>query len=223
MIVTLIVLCEVGFWVLLAVGLGLRYVARKPRAGAAVLLCEPLLEVVLLVVTAVDLKNGAQPDWKHGLAAVYIGFTVGLGPSTIAWVDARIAHRFAGGPPPVRPPRYGRARALHEWRVAARWILASAIALVLLQAAVWYVGPDGGTGSLRMWQQRMLWLTGINLVIAASYTLFPKREPEREPAWESEREPEPQPAREPAWESERQPEPEPARDRERGPGRPGAR
>ncbi|SCD30441.1 MULTISPECIES: hypothetical protein [unclassified Streptomyces] len=227
MIVTLIVLCEVGFWVLLAVGLGLRYVARKPRAGAAVLLCEPLLEVVLLVVTAVDLKNGAQPDWKHGLAAVYIGFTVGLGPSTIAWVDARIAHRFAGGPPPVRPPRYGRARAVHEWRVAARWILASAIALVLLQAAVWYVGPDGGTGSLRMWQQRMLWLTGINLVIAASYTLFPKREPERDPArqpaWESEREPEREPAREPAWESERQPEPEPARDRERGPGRPGAR
>ncbi|WP_258037936.1 MULTISPECIES: hypothetical protein [unclassified Streptomyces] len=215
MIVTLIVLCEVGFWVLLAVGLGLRYVARKPRAGAAVLLCEPLLEVVLLVVTAVDLKNGAQPDWKHGLAAVYIGFTVGLGPSTIAWVDARIAHRFAGGPPPVRPPRYGRARAVHEWRVAARWILASAIALVLLQAAVWYVGPDGGTGSLRMWQQRMLWLTGINLVIAASYTLFPKRGPRPEP----ERRPEPEPGGRP----ERAPEPGPERAGERGPGRPEVR
>ena len=139
MIVTLIVLCEVGFWVLLAAGLALRYVARKPRLGAAVLLCEPLLEVVLLVVTAIDLKNGAEPDWKHGLAAVYIGFTVGLGHSTIKWVDARVAHRFAGGPPPVKPPKYGMARAAHEWRTAARWTV----------AAVDGHGPAPGGGLVR--------------------------------------------------------------------------
>ncbi|MFJ8615719.1 hypothetical protein ACIRD4_07655 [Streptomyces clavifer] len=177
MIVTLIVLCEVGFWVLLAGGLALRYVAKKPRLGAAVLLCEPLLEVVLLVVTAIDLKNGAEPGLRHGLAAVYIGFTVGLGHSTVKWVDARVAHRFAGGPPPVKPPKYGMARAAHEWRTAARWIVAALTAAALLQAAVWYVGGDGDTGSLRMWQQKMLWLIGINLVIAAGYTLFPKQEP----------------------------------------------
>ncbi|MEV5158013.1 hypothetical protein [Streptomyces sp. NPDC053728] len=177
MIVTLIVLCEVGFWVLLAAGLALRYVARKPRLGAAVLLCEPLLEVVLLVVTAIDLKNGAAPDWKHGLAAVYIGFTVGLGHSTITWADARVAHRFAGGPPPVKPPKYGMARAAHEWRTAARWVLAAVTALALLETAVLYVGGDGDTGSLRMWQRTMLWVIGINLVIAGSYTLFPKRGP----------------------------------------------
>ncbi|MFF2325424.1 MULTISPECIES: hypothetical protein [unclassified Streptomyces] len=176
MIVTLIVLCEVGFWLLLAAGLVLRYPAGKPRLGAAVLLCEPLLEAVLLVVTAVDLKNGAEPDWKHGLAAVYIGFTVGLGPSTIRWVDARFAHRYAGGPPPVKPPKYGRARAAHEWRVAARWTVAAATALVLLQAAVWYVGGDGEVTSLQAWQARMLLVIGINVVIAGSYTLFPKKE-----------------------------------------------
>ncbi|MFJ6849978.1 hypothetical protein ACIQM3_05455 [Streptomyces sp. NPDC091271] len=177
MIVTLIVLCEVGFWVLLAAGLALRYLAKKPRLGAAVLLCEPLLEVVLLVVTAMDLKNGAEPDWKHGLAAVYIGFTVGLGHSTIKWVDARVAHRFAGGPPPVKPPKYGMARAAHEWRTAARWIVAAGTAMALLQAAIWYVGGDGDTGSLQMWQQKMLWVIGINLIIAVGYTVAPKQEP----------------------------------------------
>lgn len=176
-IVTLIVLCEIAFWVLLAAGLALRYVAGKPRLGAAVLLCEPLLELVLLVVTAVDLKNGAAPDWKHGLAAVYVGFTVGLGHSTIRWVDARVAHRFAGGPPPVKPPKYGTARVVHEWRVAGRWTVAAATALALLQAAVWYVGGDGDVASLRSWQRTMLFVIGINLVIAASYTLFPKRDP----------------------------------------------
>ncbi|MFH8473204.1 hypothetical protein [Streptomyces sp. NPDC018000] len=177
MIVTLIVLCEVGFWVLLAAGLALRYLAKKPRLGAAVLLCEPLLEIVLLVVTAIDLKNGAEPDWKHGLAAVYIGFTVGLGHSTIRWVDARVAHRFAGGPPPVKPPKYGMERAVYEWKTAARWTVAAVTALALLQAAIWYVGGDGDVTSLQSWQRTMLFVIGINVVIAGSYTLFPKRSP----------------------------------------------
>ncbi|MEU2434608.1 hypothetical protein ACFY9A_20505 [Streptomyces rubradiris] len=186
MIVGLVIACEVAFWVLLAAGLAFRYALRMPRTGLALLLCEPLLEVVLLAVTAIDLKNGAQPDWRHGLAAVYIGFTVGLGHSTIKWVDARVAHRFAGGPPPVRPPKYGTARAVHEWKVAGRWILAAVVALALLQGAVWYVGDGGDTGSLRMWQERMLWLIGINVFVAGCYTVFPKREPrradDREPA-----------------------------------------
>ncbi|MET8469453.1 hypothetical protein ABZY90_23615 [Streptomyces sp. NPDC006422] len=176
MIVTLIVVCEIAFWVLLAAGLALRYWARMPRASVAVLLCEPLLEVLLLVVTAVDLKNGAEPDWKHGLAAVYIGYSIALGHYTIKWVDVRVAHRFAGGPPPSTP-RYGAARAIHEWKLAARWILAALIAMGLLQGAIWYVGPDGSTESLAQWQQRMLFLIAINVVIATSYTVFPKKAP----------------------------------------------
>ncbi|PKW10098.1 hypothetical protein SAMN05428944_2724 [Streptomyces sp. 1222.5] len=187
MLVGLIIACEVAFWVLLAAGLLFRYGLRMPRTGLALLLCEPLLEVVLFAVTAVDLRNGAEPDWRHGLAAVYIGFTVGLGHSTVKWADARVAHLFAGGPPPVRPPKYGTARAVHEWKVAGRWILACAVALALLEAAVRYVGGDGDTGSLRAWQTRMLWVIGINLVVAASYTLFPGRRPEHGP----ERDPEP--------------------------------
>lgn len=181
MIALLVVACEVAFWVLLAAGLALRYVARKPKLGAAVLLCEPLLEVVLLVVTVIDLRNGAEPDWKHGLAAVYIGFTVGLGHHTIKKVDAWVAHRWFGGPPPVKPPKYGMARAVHEWRTAARWILAAAVALGLLQAAVWYVGPGGAISSLQSWQQKMLLVIGINVIIAGGYTLFPKQAPKDAP------------------------------------------
>ncbi|MFE5666993.1 hypothetical protein ACFQ7W_24100 [Streptomyces niveus] len=177
MIVTLIIICEVGFWVLLGLGLALRYFAGMPRASVAVLLCEPLLEILLLVVTAIDLKNGAEPDWKHGLAAVYIGFSVALGPELIKWADGRFAHRFAGGPPPVRPPKYGKARLVHEWKTAARWIVASAIAMGLLQAAIWYVGSDGETGSLQTWQQKMVFVIGINVVWALGYTLFPKKAP----------------------------------------------
>ncbi|MEV5242700.1 hypothetical protein AB0K89_26865 [Streptomyces cinnamoneus] len=175
MIVTLIVICEVGFWLLLAGGLSLRYLARMPRAGIAVLLMEPVLELVLLIATAVDLRNGATADWKHGLAAVYIGFSVGLGHSTITWADQRFAHRFAGGPPPVKPPKYGTARAVHEWKTAGKWVLAAVVAMGLLQAAILYVGGSGDVSSLRMWQSKMLWVIGINVVIALSYTIWPKQ------------------------------------------------
>ncbi|MET8680150.1 hypothetical protein ABZW18_21835 [Streptomyces sp. NPDC004647] len=177
MIVALIIVCEVAFWVLLAGGLSLRYLAKMPRAGLAVLACEPLLEVVLLAATAIDLKNGAEPDWKHGLAAVYIGFTVAMGHYLIKWADGHFAHRFAGGPRPSGPPKYGMPRTVHEWQTAGRWILAAVIAMALLQGAIWYVGDDGDTGSLRTWQTRMLWVIGINLIIAGSYTVLPKREP----------------------------------------------
>ncbi|MFD7239712.1 hypothetical protein ACFWAT_30960 [Streptomyces syringium] len=174
MIVTLIIACEVGFWVLLAGGLSLRYLAKMPRTGAAVLLLEPVLELVLLVATAIDLRNGAEADWKHGLAAVYIGYSVGLGHATIKWVDQRFAHRFAGGPPPVKAPKYGRARAVHEWKTAGRWVLAAVVAMGLLQGAIWYVGDSGDISSLRAWQTKMYFVIGINLVIAASYTIWPK-------------------------------------------------
>jgi hypothetical protein len=174
-IVTLIIACEVGFWVLLAAGLALRYLAKMPRTSVAVLLCEPLLEVVLLVVTAVDLKNGAQPDWKHGLAAVYIGFSAGMGHHMVTRADAWVAYRFAGGPRPAKAPRGGSARTAYEWKTAGRFTVASLIAIALLQAAIWYVGGDGSTDSLRMWQQKMLYVIGINVIIALSYTLFPKK------------------------------------------------
>ncbi|MFG3284758.1 hypothetical protein [Streptomyces sp. NPDC048111] len=175
MIVTLIIACEAGFWVLLAAGLALRYLAGMRRTSVAVLLCEPLLEVVLLVVTAVDLKNGAQPDWKHGLAAVYIGFSAAMGHHLVTRADAWVAHRFAGGPRPARAPKGGAARTAYEWRTAGRYTAAALIAIALLQAAIWYVGGDGSTASLRTWQGRMLIVIAVNLVIALSYTLFPKR------------------------------------------------
>ncbi|MFF2521484.1 hypothetical protein [Streptomyces liangshanensis] len=177
MIVTLIIVCEVGFWVLLAAGLALRYAAGKRRLGAAVLLLEPLLELVLLVATAVDLRNGAAPDWKHGLAALYLGYTVAYGRYTIRWIDGHVAHRFAGGPPPRRPPRYGTARAAHEAKLWLRTLLGAAVAVALLQLAVLYVGDGGDTGSLRQWQFTALRAAGIHGVIALTYTLWPKKEP----------------------------------------------
>ncbi|MGG2458753.1 hypothetical protein ACO0M4_02785 [Streptomyces sp. RGM 3693] len=180
MVVTLIIACEVGFWVLLVAGLALRYLARMPKTGAVVLLLEPLLELALLIVTAIDLKNGAAADWKHGLAALYIGYTVAYGHYTITWADRLVAHRFAGGPPPVK--RYGLDRFRHEAKLWLRTVLMAAVAAALLQGAIWYVGGDGDVTSLRSWQGMALRLVAIHGVIALTYLIWQKKAPEAGPA-----------------------------------------
>ncbi|MGW0579950.1 hypothetical protein ACWD25_29180 [Streptomyces sp. NPDC002920] len=176
MVVGLIIACEVGFWVLLALGLAVRYLLGWRRTSVVLLLCEPVLELVLFAVTATDLRNGADPDWTHGLAALYFGCTVAYGHYTIRWLDGHAAHRLAGGPPPPKPPRHGLARARHEGRLWLRTVLAAAVACGLLQAAVWYVG-DGDTSSLRSFQWVALRAAGIHGLIALTYAIWPKRAP----------------------------------------------
>ncbi|MFJ2475549.1 hypothetical protein ACIOWI_21535 [Streptomyces sp. NPDC087659] len=179
MIVTLIIVCEVGFWVLLAAGLATRYLLRMPRTRLAILLMEPLLEIVLLVVTALDLRTGADPSWKHGLAALYIGYTVGHGHRTVRWLDGHAAYRFGGGPPPEKPPRHGAARARHEGRVWLGTVVGAAVATALLQLAVLYVGDAARTGSLESWMHTSWRITAFHGLFALSYALFPKKGPKK--------------------------------------------
>ncbi|MDT0423458.1 MULTISPECIES: hypothetical protein [unclassified Streptomyces] len=177
MIVALIVVCEVAFWVLLAAGLLLRYAAHRPRLGLAVLLVEPLLEVVLLAATALDLRRGAEPSWTHGLAALYVGYTAAYGRTTLRRLDGHARHRLAGGPRPPRPPRHGRARTAHEVRLWLRTLLAVALACGLLQLAILYVGEADASAPLRSWQFVALRALGIHGLIALSYVLWPQRAP----------------------------------------------
>ncbi|MFD6910210.1 hypothetical protein [Streptomyces virginiae] len=161
---------------MLAAGLALRYLAKMPRLGAAFLLCEPLMELVLLVVTTLDLKNGAEPDWKHGLAALYIGYTVAYGHYTIKWLDGHAAYRLAGGPKPAGAG-YGKERARHEWKLWIRTVIAAAVALTLLQLAIWYVGDAGDVSSLQGWQFAALRVVGIHALVAVAYTIWPSKAP----------------------------------------------
>ncbi|GAA4900360.1 hypothetical protein ACFPM3_27045 [Streptomyces coeruleoprunus] len=177
MIVALIVACEVGFWVLLAAGLAARYLLRMPRTGAALLLCEPLLEVVLLVATVTDLRGGAEPSWRHGLAALYIGYTVGHGHRTVKWLDGHAAHRLAGAPRPAGPPRHGMARARYEGRLWLGTLVAGCVATVLLYAAILYVDDPSRVGPLQSWMGAAWRAVGIHGLIALSYAIWPRKRP----------------------------------------------
>lgn len=181
MIVALIAACEIGFWVLLAAGLGARYLLRMPRLGLGLLLCEPLLEVVLLVATALDLKNGAEPNWTHGLAALYIGYTVGHGHRTVKWLDGHAAHRLGGAPKPAGPPRHGMARARHEGKVWLGTLVGAVVATVLLQLAIWYVDDPSRVTSLEGWRYAAWRAAGIHGLVALGYLVWPRKAPAGEP------------------------------------------
>lgn len=161
MLLVAIAACEFGFWVVLFAGLGARYLLRWRRASTVILAGVHVINLALLVVTFADLRQGTTATLWHGLAAVYLGFTLAFGHSMVRWADQRFARRFAGGPPPVKPPRHGPARRRHEWREFGKALLAAAVAAVLLAAGIAVVGDPDRTAALLGWFPRL----GVVLVI----------------------------------------------------------
>ncbi|MEV6877315.1 hypothetical protein [Amycolatopsis sp. NPDC051128] len=145
---------EVGFWVVIAAGLAVRYVLRARRTSVVLLAMVPLIDVVVLVATVLDLAGGAKANFTHGLAAVYLGFSVVFGPGMVRWADGRFAHRFAGGPPPP-PKRRGRARLRHEWREFGKCLLACGLAAVVLLIAIFAIGTPEQVAPLWAWFPRL--------------------------------------------------------------------
>jgi hypothetical protein len=174
-LIGIIVACEIGFWVALGAGLIARYLLRRPRLGVALLILAPLVDLVLLVATTVDLARGATAGFGHGLAAAYIGFSVAFGHGLIRWADERFAHRFAGGAPPAKPPKYGRARALHEWHEFGKATLAWAIACGLLGIAIVVVGDADRTTALQGWLVRLTMVLAVWAIWPVSHTLWPAK------------------------------------------------
>ena len=163
MIVAFIAASEIGLWVLLALGLALRYLLRRRRASTVVLALIPVLDVLLVGAVAVDLHRGSPADATHGLAGLYLGFSVAFGPAIVRWADVRFAHRFAGGPAPVKLPKHGPQRLAALWREWLRVVLAAAIASAVLLGLALTVADDDQARVLHAWLARpwglaVLWL-----------------------------------------------------------------
>lgn len=173
MLLAVIVACEIAFWVLLLLGLAVRYPGRRPRLGAAILVGVPLVDLVLLVVTVLYLRAGGTPDLTTGLAAAYIGVSIAFGPGIIARMDARFAHRYRGGPPVPQTPRYGAERARYEWAELRRAALAFVIASLLLLGGVALVGGFDQGMPLLSWIYKLALVLLIWFVVALSYRWWP--------------------------------------------------
>ncbi|MGD9990927.1 hypothetical protein [Pseudonocardia sp.] len=163
-LVVLIAACEIGFWVLLGAGLLARYVLRLKRTSAVLLLLVPVLDLVLVTASIVDVAGGTRPGRTHGLAAVYLGVTIAFGHSMIRWADVRMAHRFADGPAPVKPPKFGPAKVAHEWREWRKMLVAAVIAVVVV--AVIAVVAGLGVPAPAAWLSDPFWAWGARVVLA---------------------------------------------------------
>ena len=178
MLLGLIVICEVAFWVLLGAGLAARYLLRRRRLGGLLLLAVPLVDLVLLVASVIDLRGGGRAELTHGLAAAYLWFTVAFGHDMVRWADVRFAHRFAGGPPPDRRKRYGMERARYEWRAWGKGMIGWAVACGLLMAGVLVIGDLERAAVLLEWAARLTVVMVVWLVFwPIACTLFPSRGP----------------------------------------------
>ncbi|NMM92615.1 hypothetical protein B2J88_51795 [Rhodococcus sp. SRB_17] len=127
----MIVACEIGFWALVIGGLAVRYLLRLRRTSSVVLSMLPVLDLLLLAVVAIDIYRGGEVGSAHRLVGIYLGWTVMFAHSTVKALDVRFAHKFAGGPPPVKRPKTGPEAFAYEMRAWLKWLCAAAIALAV--------------------------------------------------------------------------------------------
>ena len=173
----LIVACEILFWVFLGLGLVLRYIFRLQRLSTFVLYCVPLVDLLLLLFSAIDLYSGAQATFAHGLAAAYVGFTVAFGPPMIASADRWFAHKFADGPEPPKAPEFGWQAVWYELKYWFRCIAAVAIIYILLGAVYGVIDDRTQLAALEIWFKLPLFTIAVWFIFGPLWSLvFFKRE-----------------------------------------------
>lgn len=158
------------------------------------------MDLVLLGVTAVDLRRGAEPTFAHSLAALYLDGSAAFGHSIVRWMDSRWAARHEGAP---LPPRLtGRAHSVMAWKNFGLGVIAAGISwgllLVLERLALEGVDTSALTSAHDTLRRGLV----IGFVIALSYTIWPRRaedddDGDRTPADEPTRADEPSRADEP--------------------------
>lgn len=173
LVLMLIIACEIGFWVVIVVGLLTRSLLRRRRLGAMLLATAPVVDVVLLVAVAIDLRGGATAQLSHSLAAIYIGVSIAYGHAMIGWADTRFAHRFNHGPAPQKLS--GAAYTAKCWVDVLRTILAVAVAAGIVWLLRALVDDPLRTEALtQIYPVLAIW-TAIDLIWALSFTIWPKK------------------------------------------------
>jgi hypothetical protein len=174
MLLAVIAGCEIAFWVLLAAGMSVRYLLRRPRTGAVLLAAVPLVDVVLLVASVIDLQHGGEPSFRHSLAAIFIGVSVGFGHQTIRWADRWAAYLLSGAPRPAKPPKGGPERVRRERQGWYRHLLAWAVGTGLMGLGALLVGFDRSAALLApAWPWTIVLV--IDFFVSSSYKASSRR------------------------------------------------
>lgn len=169
----IIIACEISFWAVIALGLTVRYVFKQKRLGLFILALIPLIDVILLLVTAIDLYHGATATVAHSIAPLYIGISLAFGKSMIQWADERFQYYVTKqGPKPIQ--RTGYQHAIHSMKGSLRHALAFAIGAPMILFVKWYIDAPERThefdNTLRLWAIILV----VDLLISVSYFIWPR-------------------------------------------------
>jgi len=167
-----IIACEIAFWLFLAAGLCCRYLLNWNRVSAFLLYSIPIIDLILLAATIVDLRSGSVATFVHGLAAAYLGFTIAFGRVTIDWADGAFARRFAGGTAAIKPPSHGIDLLLFELKWFGRCLVAVAVTIFLSYLAIVLVNDASKTEAFEMWMRLPLITAGLWFLFGPLWSLL---------------------------------------------------
>ena len=168
-----IVACEILFWVFILLGLIIRYVAKRKKIGLFFLAMSPVVDVILLVITGIDLYRGATATMAHAIAAVYIGISIAFGKSMIRWADERFLYYILKkGEKPTK--RVGLDYAKHYFKGWLRHLLAYFIGAALLIGVIYIIHDPSRTESLSSTLKFWSLVVGIDFIISISYFIWRK-------------------------------------------------
>lgn len=170
----MIVACEIGFWIVIVLGLFTRYVRKKDKLGLFFLALTPIIDLILLVITGLDLYWGATATIAHAIAAVYIGISIGFGKSMIKWADERFRYYVTKeGSKPIK--RYGMEFAKHYLKGWGRHLLSYLIGSGILAGLIFFINDSSRTEAFS--RVLLLWtlVLGIDLIITISYFIWPRK------------------------------------------------
>lgn len=89
-IVTLIIICEILFWVFALLGICFKTIFKMPKLGKFFLILIPIDDVLLIIFNIVSLLMDEPFSYSHSLSGIYLGVTLAFGESIIAWLDDKI-------------------------------------------------------------------------------------------------------------------------------------
>ncbi len=170
----MIVASEIGFWVFIILGLITRYFLRLEKLGLFFLALTPVIDLILLITTSIDLYRGATATKAHAIAAIYIGVSVAFGKSMIKWADEHFLYYvMKKGPKPQK--RYGFDYAKHYFKSWGQHVLAYIIGSIFLQGLIYFIDDPSRTQVLGDFWKLWSLILGIDFLIAISNFIWPKK------------------------------------------------
>lgn len=168
-----IIAAEILFWVAILSGLFARYVFQQKRLSLVLFLLTPLIDLGLIILTVVDLQNGAVATVAHGLSVIYIGVSIAYGKTMITWADTQF-QTYVLKKGSSKKVLHGIEKGRHELKMWARHVCAYAIGSLLFWLIITFIDSNSTEALYNVWRIWSLALL-IDGAISLSYLLFPKK------------------------------------------------